>query len=69
MAGVAGGGIIWDRVELVQKHNDGTGTGDAQVGRRSCAKVRRTVSEDRARDRSPIRGKSDKERGEKGGQY
>ena len=67
MAGVAGGGILWDMVYLAQERYAGTGTGYSQVVRRSCAKVRQKVSEDRVRDGSPLRGKLDKERGEKGG--
>ena len=43
MAGVAGGGIIWARVDLAHEKNYRTGTGDAQVGRWSCSKVRQTV--------------------------
>ena len=33
MAGVAGGGIIWARVDLAQERYAGTGTGDTQVVR------------------------------------
>ena len=53
MAGVAGGGILWDMVYLAQERYAGTGTGYSQVVRRSCAKVRQKVSEDRVRDGSP----------------
>ena len=67
MVGVAGGGSIQAKVDLAQDQYAGTGTGYSQVVRRSCAKVRQKVSEDRVRDGSPLRGKLDKERGEKGG--
>ena len=33
MAGVSGEGNIWDRIDLAQEQNAGTGTGDTQVVR------------------------------------
>ena len=69
MAGVSGEGNIWNRIDLAQEQNAGTGTGDTQVGRLSCSMVIRTVSENRARDGTPLRGKLDEERGGKGYRY